>query len=86
MLTIIDTVRDGQLHKLMLARDNENFEILGAAANRQPQVLAHHMTEQAALVIWRKMVAASYNRTTHNAKEADDLAQKRILEIVRTIH
>lgn len=80
-MRILDSIQDKGLHKLLLVEEGGEFAVLGQAINRNHVRVQEHLTCEAAKVFWRKVCVSRFYGVTHNLRDAEEMAERRISTI-----
>lgn len=80
-MKVLDSIQHKGLRKLLLVEDGGEFAVLGQALNRHPTPVMEHMTEGAALAYWWRVCFCHFYSVTHNLRDAQTLAERRITMI-----
>lgn len=86
-MRIIDSLPDShhKMHKLMLIEEGSEFKVLVQAMNRKPTCSDDHLTQSAAMRVWRKACVEHFNQVTHNIDDALCLTARRMEQVTNTI-
>lgn len=86
-MRIIDSVPDShhKMRKLMLVEDGCEFKVMIHALNRKPMCAKEHLTQSAAISVWREACVEHYNQVTHNLEDALCLTARRMEQVTNTI-
>lgn len=63
---------------LLLEEGNGEFAIARQWQGTKAEVEENHLTEDVALVLWRKLLTAAFYAVTKNAGDSDKLAERRL--------
>lgn len=80
-MKILDSIQHEGLHKLLLVENGGEFSVLGQAINRRAVTVQGHLTCDAAKSFWRRVCLCYFYNVTHNLRDAEAMAERRIATI-----